>query len=36
MLANKYKVSESIIDEKKMILEGIIDSVSEEKKGKDI
>ena len=32
MLANKYKVSESIIDEKKMILEGIIDSVSEEKK----
>ena len=34
MLANKYKVSESIIDEKKMILEGIIDSVSEEKKEK--
>ena len=32
MLANKYKVSESIIDEKKLILEGIIDSVSEEKK----
>lgn len=32
MLANKYKVSESIIDEKKMILEGIIDSVSEEEK----
>lgn len=34
MLANKYKISESIIDEKKMILEGIIDSVSEEKKEK--
>ena len=34
MLANKYKVSESIIDEKKMILEGIKDSVSEEKKEK--
>ena len=34
MLANKYKVSESIIDEKKLILEGIIDSVSEEKKEK--
>ena len=32
MLANKYKISESIIDEKKMILEGIIDSVSEEEK----
>ena len=34
MLANKYKVSESVIDEKKLILEGIIDSVSEEKKEK--
>lgn len=34
MLANKYKVSESIIDEKKLILEGIIDSVSEDKKEK--
>ena len=34
MLANKYKVSESIIDEKKLILEGIIDSVSEEEKEK--
>ena len=32
MLANKYKISESIIEEKKMILEGIIDSVSEEEK----
>lgn len=32
MLANKYKVSESVINEKKLILEGIIDSVSEEKK----
>ena len=32
MLANKYKISESIIDEKKMILEVIIDSVSEEEK----
>ena len=32
MLANKYKISESIIDEKKMILEGIIDSVSEEER----
>ena len=34
MLANKYKVSESVINEKKLILEGIIDSVSEEKKEK--
>lgn len=34
MLANKYRVNESIIDEKKLILEGIIDSVSEEKKEK--
>ena len=33
-LANKYKVSESVINEKKLILEGIIDSVSEEKKEK--
>ena len=34
MLANKYKVRESVINEKKLILEGIIDSVSEEKKEK--
>ena len=34
MLANKYKVSECVINEKKLILEGIIDSVSEEKKEK--
>ena len=34
MLANKYKVSESVINEKKLIWEGIIDSVSEEKKEK--
>ena len=34
MLANKYKVSESVINEKKLILEGMIDSVSEEKKEK--
>ena len=34
MLANKYKISESVINEKKLILEGIIDSVSEEKKEK--
>ena len=34
MLANKYKVSESVINEKKLILEGIIYSVSEEKKEK--
>ena len=32
MLANKYKISESIIDEKKRIVEGSIDSVSEEEK----
>ena len=34
MLAIKSKVSESVINEKKLILEGIIDSVSEEKKEK--
>ena len=34
MLANKYKVNNSIIDEKRLILEGIIDSVSDEKKEK--
>ena len=29
-LANKYNISEGIFDEKNLILEGIIDSVSEE------
>ena len=32
MLANKYKINESIIDEKKLILEEVIDSVPEEMK----